>query len=93
LCTKDYLQSIGVEPGFYALMNSSLGFTVVAGIASTILLATICIPVVDKKNDVVGGRRLSMLKLLFMVLSGGMLIGNRLFWTGKIVNMSRQAQS
>lgn len=83
LCTGNYLKSIGVQPIFYSLMNSSLGFTIVAGIASTILLATICIPILDKNNEIVGGRRLSMLKLLFMILSGGMLISNWLFWTGK----------
>jgi hypothetical protein len=69
LCTQAYIQSMGIEPILYNLMNLSLGFTVVAGIASTILLATITIPILDKNNQRVDGDRFSMLKLLFMVLS------------------------
>jgi hypothetical protein len=83
LCTNDYVQSTGVQPMFYSIMNSSLGFTVAAGTASTILFATIIIVALDRSKEGVEGRRLSVLKLLFMVLSGGMLISNWLFWVGK----------
>jgi hypothetical protein len=83
LCTNAYVQSMGVQPMLYSLMNSSLGFTVAAGTASTILFATVVIVALDRSKEGVEGRRLSVLKLLFMVLSGGMLISNWLFWTGK----------
>jgi len=80
LCTNDYVQSTGVQPMLYGIMNSSLGFTVAAGAASTILFATILIVALDRSKEGVEGRRLLVLKLLFMVLSGGMLISNWLFW-------------
>jgi hypothetical protein len=83
LCTNNYIQSMGIQPMLYNFMKSSLGFTIVAGIASTILLATICIPALDRSKGGVEGGRLSVLKLLFMILSGGMLISNWLFWAGK----------